>query len=223
MSGAWLREEQVDLAVDRLLDAAGEAFAHDGVDATTMAGVALVAGCSRATLYTCLPNRRALHVAFVNRATPGRRRRADEQLQALSMPSRLVEGVLLSWWVRCGRARAGGVVPPPGRGHRHRAQPPLGGARRHHRRLHGRPRAGRRVGWRSRGSARSPTCGPGPAGWCGWWCRCCRCRRPTPPRSGPSWSRCVVPSAARPRRAASPAVGVGAGGTRRGTRTCESR
>ena len=95
MSGTWLREEQTGLAVDKLLDAAGRAFAADGVQASTMARVAAEAGCSRATLYTYFPNRRALHVAFVNRAALDIARRAGERLAVVSDPAeRLVEGVL---------------------------------------------------------------------------------------------------------------------------------
>lgn len=56
-------------AVDDLLDAAGRAFAEVGVAHATMIDVARVAGCSRATLYRYFPNRDALHVGFVHRAT----------------------------------------------------------------------------------------------------------------------------------------------------------
>ncbi len=47
----WLREERNDLAVDRLLDAAGRAFADHGVEATRMEDVARAARCSRGTVY----------------------------------------------------------------------------------------------------------------------------------------------------------------------------
>lgn len=56
-------------AVDGLLDAAGEAFARFGVARATMIDVARLAGCSRATLYRYFPNREALHIGFVHRAT----------------------------------------------------------------------------------------------------------------------------------------------------------
>ena len=54
--------------VDRLLDAAGLAFAQFGHPAT-MVDVAALAGCSRATLYRRFPNREAIRLAFVHRAT----------------------------------------------------------------------------------------------------------------------------------------------------------
>ncbi|MEZ5610231.1 MAG: helix-turn-helix domain-containing protein [Rhodocyclaceae bacterium] len=55
--------------MDDLLDAAGRAFAEVGVARATMIDVARVAGCSRATLYRYFPNRDALHLGFVHRAT----------------------------------------------------------------------------------------------------------------------------------------------------------
>ncbi len=67
MSEGWISEDRVALATERLLDAAGEVFARNGVQATTMAEVATEAGCSRATLYNHFGDRRALEVAFVHR------------------------------------------------------------------------------------------------------------------------------------------------------------
>lgn len=55
--------------MDDLLDAAGRAFAQVGVAKATMIDVSRVAGCSRATLYRYFPNREALHLGFVHRAT----------------------------------------------------------------------------------------------------------------------------------------------------------
>ena len=51
MTGAWLREEQADLAADKILDAASRAFVELGVSRTGMGDIAQYAGCSRATLY----------------------------------------------------------------------------------------------------------------------------------------------------------------------------
>ncbi|GJM39088.1 MAG: TetR family transcriptional regulator [Acidimicrobiales bacterium] len=65
----WPRHADEDVAVDRLLDAAGRAFATLGVAKATMVDVAAAAGCSRATLYRYFPNQEALHLAFVHRAT----------------------------------------------------------------------------------------------------------------------------------------------------------
>ncbi len=54
-------------AVERILDAAGELFAADGVGAVPMARIAAGAGCSRATLYRYFPDRASLQLAFVQR------------------------------------------------------------------------------------------------------------------------------------------------------------
>lgn len=54
-------------AVERILDAAGELFAADGVAAVSMAQIAAGAGCSRATLYRYFPDRPSLQLAFVQR------------------------------------------------------------------------------------------------------------------------------------------------------------
>ena len=67
MPQGWLREEQPDVAVDRILDAAEKAFIERGVSAVGMSEVAEAAGCSRGTLYRYFPNRHALHLAYVKR------------------------------------------------------------------------------------------------------------------------------------------------------------
>ncbi len=66
-STRWLRAERASLAAEQLLDAAGELFARDGVDAVAMADVANAAGCSRATLYRYFDSKDALRAAFVHR------------------------------------------------------------------------------------------------------------------------------------------------------------
>ncbi len=66
---AWHPHVDEESAVDDLLDAAGQAFARFGVTRATMIDVARMAGCSRATLYRYFPNREALHLGFVHRAT----------------------------------------------------------------------------------------------------------------------------------------------------------
>lgn len=64
----WPRHGSGDAAVGELLDAAGRAFADLGVAHATMVDICRYAGCSRATLYRYFENRRALHLAYVNRA-----------------------------------------------------------------------------------------------------------------------------------------------------------
>jgi AcrR family transcriptional regulator len=95
MPGRWRREEQAELAIDRILDAAGRAFVELGVSQTGMGEIARFAGCSRGTLYRYFKSRHELHLAFVNRAA----QRISESVEARSAkrrnPSeRLVEGVL---------------------------------------------------------------------------------------------------------------------------------
>ena len=68
MAGAWLREEQADLAVDKILAAASQAFVELGVSRTGMGQIARFAGCSRGTLYRYFKNRHELYLAYINRA-----------------------------------------------------------------------------------------------------------------------------------------------------------
>ncbi|MDH3755579.1 MAG: TetR/AcrR family transcriptional regulator [Acidimicrobiia bacterium] len=65
----WQRHSDGEVAIDKILDAAGRTFARCGVRHATMIDVARAAGCSRATLYRYFPNQEALHLAFVHRAT----------------------------------------------------------------------------------------------------------------------------------------------------------
>lgn len=63
-----MREEQTDLAVDKILEAASVAFRELGVSGTGMAEIARYAGCSRGTLYRYFKNRHELHLAHVNQS-----------------------------------------------------------------------------------------------------------------------------------------------------------
>jgi AcrR family transcriptional regulator len=65
-----MREEQADLAAQKILDGAALAFIDLGVSGAGMGEIARYAGCSRGTLYRYFKNRHELHIAFVNdRAT----------------------------------------------------------------------------------------------------------------------------------------------------------
>jgi AcrR family transcriptional regulator len=64
---SWLEEDRSRLASERILDAAGELFARHGVAAVSMGDVARAAGCSRATLYRHVADRRELHLAYAHR------------------------------------------------------------------------------------------------------------------------------------------------------------
>lgn len=90
----WLAGQRGELAIDRILDAAAEAFAANGVGATSMGDIAERAGCSRATLYRHFPSRHELRRAFVSRETL--RVMAEVQIgDAASSPAEiLLAGVL---------------------------------------------------------------------------------------------------------------------------------
>lgn len=82
--------------MDDLLDAAGQAFARFGVAQATMIDVARLAGCSRATLYRYFPNREALHLGFVHRATLQIAARVTTQPEAAgtdSLVDRIMGGI----------------------------------------------------------------------------------------------------------------------------------
>lgn len=63
----WLGDKRTEAAAEQILDAAAELFVERGVAGVNMNDIATAAGCSRATVYRYFENRRALHVAFVNR------------------------------------------------------------------------------------------------------------------------------------------------------------
>jgi AcrR family transcriptional regulator len=94
MAGAWLREEQTDLAVDKILTAASQAFVDLGVSRTGMGHIAQYAGCSRGTLYRYFQNRHELHIAYINRAARELSNRLNDELTAIANPAeRLIEGI----------------------------------------------------------------------------------------------------------------------------------
>jgi AcrR family transcriptional regulator len=94
MAGAWLREEQTDLAVDKILTAASQAFVDLGVSRTGMGHIAQYAGCSRGTLYRYFQNRHELHIAYINRAARELSNRLNDELSAIANPAeRLIEGI----------------------------------------------------------------------------------------------------------------------------------
>lgn len=105
MTQSWLRDERADAASGRILDAAGRLFATHGVVGTSVAMVAREAGCSRATLYRYFDNRRALHLAYVDRESRRIGRGVDDELRGVTDPRhRVVEAMLAS--VRAVRADA---------------------------------------------------------------------------------------------------------------------
>ena len=94
MAGAWLREEQADLAVDKILAAASQAFVELGVSRTGMGQIARFAGCSRGTLYRYFKNRHELYLAYINRAALDLANQLNAELSAIRDPDeRLIEAI----------------------------------------------------------------------------------------------------------------------------------
>jgi AcrR family transcriptional regulator len=85
--GAWMREDQADLAVAKILDGAGQAFVDLGVSGAGMGEIARYSGCSRGTLYRYFPNRHALHLAFVNDRAVRLVTELNVELEAIADPS----------------------------------------------------------------------------------------------------------------------------------------
>ncbi len=97
MSAIWLREEQADLAVEKILEAASIAFVELGVSRAGMADIAKYAGCSRGTLYRYFKTRRELHLAYVNHCARGISDRVGAGMVDIDDPhERLIEGVIRS-------------------------------------------------------------------------------------------------------------------------------
>jgi AcrR family transcriptional regulator len=65
----WLSARRVEVAADRILDAAEQLFTRHDPGSVGMNEIARAAGCSRATLYRYFENREALRTAYVHRET----------------------------------------------------------------------------------------------------------------------------------------------------------
>jgi AcrR family transcriptional regulator len=63
----WLATERSELGAERILDAAAQLFADQGIGQPGMEDIARAAGCSRATVYRYFDNKQALLRAFVHR------------------------------------------------------------------------------------------------------------------------------------------------------------
>ena len=97
MAGDWLAARRTEVAADRILDAAGELFAHKEAATVGMNEIASAAGCSRATLYRYFENREALYTAYVHRESYRLYREMTEQINSVVDPhERLIEGMLAS-------------------------------------------------------------------------------------------------------------------------------
>ena len=97
MSGAWLREEQAELAVDKILEAASRAFVALGVSRTRMGHIAKYAGCSRGTLYRYFKTRAELDLAYIDRSARLLSTRLERELAGIEDPGeRMLEGILMA-------------------------------------------------------------------------------------------------------------------------------
>ena len=97
MSSAWLREEQPDAAVAKILAAADKAFVEVGVADARMSTIADYAGCSRGTLYRYFKNRHELHIAYIEQAAHEMMVRVRSRLRGIEDPhERLVESIVRS-------------------------------------------------------------------------------------------------------------------------------
>ena len=96
MAGDWLAARRTEVAADRILDAAGELFAHHEAATVGMHEIAKAAGCSRATLYRYFENRDALYTAYVHRESYRLFREMDASRSTrLADPrERLIEGMV---------------------------------------------------------------------------------------------------------------------------------
>lgn len=95
MTASWLAGEREELASTRILDAAGELFAVQGVAAVGMAEVAAAAGCSRATLYRYFANRDELRMAFVQRETRRLGAEIATRTSRIADPAKRIETAVL--------------------------------------------------------------------------------------------------------------------------------
>lgn len=93
----WLGDERQELAVARILEAARNVFAHDGIRGARMGKIAEEAGCARATLYRYFPNKESLLHAYMAAVAQDFNAVLQDRLERLpSLGDRLVEAVAVS-------------------------------------------------------------------------------------------------------------------------------
>ncbi|BBZ42937.1 TetR/AcrR family transcriptional regulator [Mycobacterium parmense] len=94
MPGDWLGTRRVEVAADRILDAAERLFTERDPTTIGMSEIATAAGCSRATLYRYFDNREALRTAYVHRETHRLSRAVTERIEGIDDPrERLVASI----------------------------------------------------------------------------------------------------------------------------------
>jgi AcrR family transcriptional regulator len=91
----WLSERRIEVAADRILDAAEELFTRQDPGSVGMNEIAKAAGCSRATLYRYFENREALRTGYVNRETYRLFDTIKEKISGIAEPrERLTAGII---------------------------------------------------------------------------------------------------------------------------------
>src|SRR5690625_4763528 len=118
----WLAEQRMEMAAERILDAAEQLFAEQDPAAVGMNEIASAAGCSRATLYRYFENREALRTAYVHRESHRLYQAIEQQIRDVDTPrERLVAGLTttlrlvrnspaMASWFKAGRAPIGATI-----------------------------------------------------------------------------------------------------------------
>lgn len=118
----WLSARRIEVAADRILDAAADLFTRTDPASVGMNEIAHAAGCSRATLYRYFENREALRAAYANREAYRVHDAIKEQISAINDPrERLIAGITttlrlvrenpaLASWFAATRAPLGGEM-----------------------------------------------------------------------------------------------------------------
>lgn len=93
-AGDWLGARRIEMATDRILDAAERLYTDRAPASIGMNEIASAAGCSRATLYRYFENREALRTAYVHRETRRLSRAIKEQIDGIADPGeRLIASI----------------------------------------------------------------------------------------------------------------------------------
>ena len=87
---SWLANERSELGAERILDAAAQLFADEGVARPGMEDIARAAGCSRATVYRYFDNKQSLLRAFVHREARDITAQVARELEHLEHPEDIV-------------------------------------------------------------------------------------------------------------------------------------
>jgi AcrR family transcriptional regulator len=122
MPADWLGSQRMEVAADRILDAAEQLYTQRDQASIGMNEIARAAGCSRATLYRYFENREALRTAYVHRETRRLGRAIADEIDGIEDPrERLVasmtaalrmvrESPALSSWFAITRPPIGGEL-----------------------------------------------------------------------------------------------------------------